>query len=257
MDGRGAPGVSGRRVPIAELKSGEETLEGAVAHYLARVLRLRAGDCFVAFDPARAREADASVLRAEGSSLSVRVGPIREPPVHARRELTIIQALAKGEKCDAIVRDATELGATRISMATTRRTVVKLDPSRAHARQERWARIAEQAARQSGRSDTPVIEAPAAWGEAIARVTSTCRRFCLWERAVDPLGPPLFDALSEDTELAFACGPEGGLEPAEVALARDLGWTVASLGTRTLRTETVAAAVLGAVQVWGDFLRNR
>jgi 16S rRNA (uracil1498-N3)-methyltransferase len=49
---------------------------------------------------------------------------------------------------------------------------------------------------------------------------------------------------------AFACGPEGGLEDREVDEARATGWTIASLGPLALRTETVAAAVLGAVRVF-------
>ena len=53
------------RAPIPELAPGERRLEGALAHYLVRVLRLRAGDTFVAFDPATAREADAVTVWAD------------------------------------------------------------------------------------------------------------------------------------------------------------------------------------------------
>ena len=67
---------------------------------------------------------------------------------------------------------------------------------------------------------------------------------------MEPLGPTLFAALAGTTPLAFACGPEGGLEDREVEAARALGWAVSSLGPLALRTETVAAAVLGAVRVW-------
>ena len=62
--------------------------------------------------------------------------------------------------------------------------------------------------------------------------------------------PALFVALAGGAPLAFACGPEGGLEDGEIDAARALGWTVCSLGPLALRTETVAAAVLGAVRVW-------
>jgi 16S rRNA (uracil1498-N3)-methyltransferase len=46
--------------------------------------------------------------------------------------------------------------------------------------------------------------------------------------------------------VAFAVGPEGGLEEGEIEAARALGYAVVSLGPFILRTETVAAAVLGA-----------
>ena len=51
-------------------------------------------------------------------------------------------------------------------------------------------------------------------------------------------------------DLAFACGPEGGIEDDEAELATARGWKAASLGPLVLRTETVAAAVLGAVRIW-------
>ena len=221
-----------------------------MAHYLARVLRLRAGDAFVAFDPATGREADATTVRAEPDALTVRFGSLREGATRSPLEITLIQGLAKGDKCDAVVRDATELGATRVIVATTRRSVVKLDAARGAERQARWARIAQEASRQCGRADVPAIDAPCAWAQAIARVSDGAARFVLWEQASEPLGPPLFTALSGGVPLAFACGPEGGLEQAEVDAAREQGWAVVSVGPLALRTETVAAAVLGAVRVW-------
>ena len=238
------------RAPIPDLAPGERRLEGALAHYLGRVLRLQAGDAFVAFDPATAREADAVTVWTDHDAVTVRFGPLREPTARATRDITFVQGLAKGDKCDAVVRDATELGATRVLVATTRRTVVKLDADRAVERQSRWARIAREAARQCGRSDAPIVDLPCPWDDALASVPGDASRFCLWERATDPLAPPLFEALTRGAPLAFACGPEGGLEDPEVAEARARGWLVVSLGPLALRTETVPAAVLGAVRVW-------
>jgi 16S rRNA (uracil1498-N3)-methyltransferase len=240
------------RAPVPDLAAGERRLEGAAAHYLGRVLRLRAGDAFVAFDPASAREADATVVWADGDAITVRFGESRVGAVRAAREITWVQGLAKGDKCDAIVRDATELGATRFVVAVTKRSVVKLDPDRAAARQSRWARIAQEAARQSGRSDAPLVDAPCPWADALARIDDGVARFCLWEQAAAPLAPGLLEALAGAAPLAFACGPEGGLETAEVDVARARGWTVVSIGPFALRTETVAAAVLGAVRVCGQ-----
>src|SRR5205085_12123386 len=89
------------------------------------------------------------------------------------------------------------------------------------------------------------------WEEALDHAGADAARFCLWEEAVEALAPELFAALDQHLPLAFACGPEGGLDPDEVAAARHRGWRAVSLGARPLRTETVAAAVLGAVAVWG------
>jgi 16S rRNA (uracil1498-N3)-methyltransferase len=243
------------RAPVPGLAAGERLLEGALAHYLFRVLRLRVGDDFVAFDPATGAQSDAVVAWADESGVTVRLGPLREARSSALREGVIwIQGLAKGDKCDAIVRDATELGASRIIVATTERTVVKLDAARAEARQARWARIAQEAARQCGRADAPAIDTPCPWADALERAGGADRerdaRFCLWEGATEPLAPLLIDALSRRSALAFACGPEGGLTAKEVDLARSRGWAIVSVGPLVLRTETVATAVLGAARVW-------
>ena len=56
--------------------------------------------------------------------------------------------------------------------------------------------------------------------------------------------------------LGFGGAPIGNLyekvteEEAQAALATAQGWKATSLGPLLLRTETVAAAVLGAVRVW-------
>jgi 16S rRNA (uracil1498-N3)-methyltransferase len=243
-----------RRAPVPELARGERRIEGAVAHYLVRVLRLAAGDSFVAFDPATGTEADAVTVWAEDEGITVRFGELRAgPSARALGRITWIQGFAKGDKCDAVVRNATELGATRIIVARTRRVVVKLDEARSEARQARWARIAEEAARQCGRADVPAVDAPCDWNEALERATAASSpecRFCLWEEEGEPLAPPLAAALAKGAPLAFACGPEGGLTSEEVAAARSLGWSVVTLGPFVLRTETVAAAVLGATRIW-------
>ena len=240
-----------RRVPLAGLAPGPRRLDEAAAHYVARVLRLRAGDAFVAFDPAAALEADAVALHVDASGVDVNLGPPRAGRARAAREVIWIHGLPKGEKSDAIVRDATELGATRIAFVITERTVVKLDATGANKRHARWVTIAEQAARQSGRSDAPAVDAPAPWRTAVGTVSVAATRFCLFEAAAEGLGPRLLEALAGDAPLAFACGPEGGLTAEEIAHAEEKGWRGARIGASTLRTETVAAAVLGAVRVFG------
>ncbi len=239
------------RAPIADLAEGERALDPASAHYVARVLRLRAGDRFVAFDPRRALEATALLVRADASGVVARFDAPRAARVVARSELVWIQGLAKGDKCDAILRDATELGATAFVAAATDRAVVRLDPARAEARRARWDRIAEEAARQCGRGDAPRVVVARTWAEALAEPPAGAARFCLYEEATEPLAPVLAAAIATGAPLAFAVGPEGGLTATEVQIAVDAGWTVASVGPFILRTETMAAAVLGAVRVWG------
>ena len=238
------------RAPIADLAEGERPLSAASAHYVVRVLRLRAGDHFVAFDPARGIEADATIVRADADAVVARFEATRKADIVAQSPLVLIQGMAKGDKCDAIVRDATELGATLFVAASTARSVVRLDASRGEGRRARWERIAHEAARQCGRGDAPRVVGPCDWETSLAHATPDFARFCLYERATAPLAPKLADALAAARPLAFAVGPEGGLTEEEAQHAERAGWMVTSLGPFILRTETIAAAVLGAVRVW-------
>ena len=239
------------RTPIVGLHQGRCTASDATAHYLTRVLRLGVGSSFVAFDPESAREADASIASV-GDRVELDVSTLRPARVTARRALTFVQGLAKGDKCDAVVRDATELGATHVIVANCARSVVQLHGARRQARLERWTRIAQEAARQCGRADPPRVEL-LPWADALSSVDSAAKRFCLHVQSSVgiPLGPALRQALEDaDAPIAFAAGPEGGLTEEEAAFATHEGWTIAGLGNLVLRTETAAAAVLGAVRVF-------
>jgi 16S rRNA (uracil1498-N3)-methyltransferase len=237
------------RAPLTGLAPGSRTLPAATSRHLCRVLRLREGDRFVAFDPGARVEAEATIELASPDAARVHVGDLRPAEVVALRDITLVYALAKGDKVDAVVRDATELGATRIVLSQTARSVARAEGAKAAQKMERWRRIAEQAARQCGRADPPQVLGIVSWSEALAEAASAAARYCLWERATSPLGATLPSDIAGGVSLAFAVGPEGGLEAGEVDEARALGFEIASLGRIVLRTETVPAAVLGAVRV--------
>lgn len=233
------------RVPVQHLEPGEMLLDPDASRYVARVHRLRAGDDLLLFQPEQAREAEATVLAVGRSGVRCRIHDVRACTIRARRPVTLAQGIGKGDKLDAIVRDATELGATRVIAAETARGVVKLG-ERGEERMRRLRRIAAEAARQCGRGDVPEVIGPLQWSAALDQAADPVGLLlCLWERATDPVGPRL-RALGVAQPLVLAVGAEGGLEDAEIDAARSLGFAVVSLGPFILRTETVAAAVLGA-----------
>lgn len=240
---RGAPLL---RVPLALGEADASALPAETAIYVTRVHRLGEGDRFLAFDPERAIEAEAELVEVSKKGALVRLGPRRPASVRPPRAVTLLQGLGKGDKMDAIVRDATELGASRIVLVAASRSVVKLDTKRAEERRTRLRRIAEEAARQSGRGDVPTLEGPVAPREAAARAPEG-GRFVLAPGASFGLGEVLAAHLGGP--LTFAVGPEGGFAEDELRTFEDAGFLRVGLGPFVLRTETVAAAVLGAVRV--------
>jgi 16S rRNA (uracil1498-N3)-methyltransferase len=233
------------RVPISGLRQGPWELPEAAGRYVARVLRRGNGDTLLLFDGASMAECEALIVAVDGSRVTVDARPPRPAALAPPRQLTLVQSVGKADKLDQIVRDATELGATRVVPLVTRRTVVQLAPGpRADARVARWRKIASEAARQSGRGDTPEIAGITELAGASSLDADV--RLVLVPGAAQPAGPLLL-ACPPGASLALLVGPEGGLDPAEIALLVRSGWIEASLGPRGRRTPTVAAALLGAL----------
>jgi 16S rRNA (uracil1498-N3)-methyltransferase len=210
--------------------------------YLTRVLRLGVGDALTLFD-GMGVEADARIARIGPRALELKVEERRPAPMPERPDVTLIQALTKGDKLDLVVQKATELGVARIIPVTSARSVPRLEAMRALGRRARWQKIARDAARQSGRADVPEIEPVTALPTAVAASAPEAFRVLLWEgarahglRTVIPAERP--------KRIIIATGPEGGFSEDEVEIARSAGFAVVGLGPRILRTETAALVTL-------------
>ena len=66
-------------------------------------------------------------------------------------EITLFQGIPKGEKFEMILQKSVELGVARIVPVTMSRCVAKIDPKKEEKKLERFRKIAESAAKQSGR----------------------------------------------------------------------------------------------------------
>jgi 16S rRNA (uracil1498-N3)-methyltransferase len=236
------------RVAAPAIEPGTHALPPDAAAYVARVHRLGPGDRLVLFDPDRAVEADAEIVEVGRREVRAAVGPLRPAALRPSRRVTLIQGIGKGDKMDGIVRDATELGVTRVAPAICARSVARPDAARA----ARWRRIAVEAARQCGRGDAPAIAAPVGFEAALreARADGERAGLCLDPAAELRLGEALAQ-VGADTQVVVAVGPEGGLSDAELAAAEEAGLRRVTLGPLILRTETVCAAVLGALLARG------
>jgi 16S rRNA (uracil1498-N3)-methyltransferase len=162
-------------------------------------------------------------------------------------DVWLAQALAKGEKLDLVVQKATELGVARIVPLAAERSVVRLDDDRAERRAGRLRRIAQEAARQCGRSDVPPVDAPRTLSGLGALLQADPGRRGL---LLDPEERTmrLAQAARGASHLLIAVGPEGGFSPAERAQAVAAGFVPVALGRLVLRTETAGIAALAIVQ---------
>ena len=128
------------------------------------------------------------------------------------------------------------------------RTIVKLG-ERAGSRVARWRKIADEAARQCGRGDRLAVNDPTSLEDALDRSRDDLR-LILSPRATERAGA-LLRSLGDES-VAVLVGPEGGFDDRELDRAVARGFYAVSLGSLVLRTETVAAAILGAIAILDD-----
>lgn len=246
--------MTARRFAITpEQRQGDRiTFDREESHHLARVLRLAAGETVLAVDGS-GEELTVRLDRV-GSVVSGVVIAVATHDTTSPFAITLVQGVPKGDKFEAVIRGVTELGIARVAPALTARTIVKLDAARSAARAARWARVAREATKQCGRSHLPVVE-PARPLEAwlTERAEAGTLRLCLWEEESAPLGRVLAELPAAPRAASIVIGPEGGLTPDEVTLARRQGWLVVGFGPRLLRTETAGPAVVSVLQFhYGD-----
>jgi 16S rRNA (uracil1498-N3)-methyltransferase len=214
--------------------------------HLVRVLRLGPGDVVTAAD-GRGGAWRVRLLTLGDTATGTIVGAASmaaESPL----AISLVQGVAKGDRMETIVRAATELGVARVLPALTERTVVQLDAARWRERARRWQRVAREATKQCGRAVVPTVETPRPLAEWIAAEAPADLRLCFWEAEGTPLRDVLAPGDGPARRVTVIVGPEGGLSPEEVELARDAGYVAVTLGGRILRTETAGPAIVAILQ---------
>ena len=233
-------------------------ITGSDYHYLVRVLRLRPGAVIPVADAA-GRRGRATVTAIDHRSARLLIAaeraetapdPAAVSAPGAPGALTLIQALPKGALMDRIVRQATELGATRLAPVVAERSQGRAGDAAQARRWERWQRIARQAAQQSG-AGPPVIEQPVPLRRYLEELPAGGLNL-LFDPDAEPLPAAMVRAKGDGSAsgaappLALRCavGPEGGFSPAEAALFRDHGFRAVGLPAGLLRVDTAAVAAL-------------
>ncbi len=214
------------------------------ANHIKKVLRIGVGD-------------EITVCDGAGVDYTVRVAEIGKTAIEcdilSRKKcdtepniaITLYQGLPKAAKMDYIIQKNTELGISRIVPATLSRCVVKLENVAAETKKcERWQKIANEAAKQSGRGVIPKIGMPLSVDEIIDEVRACDLVFVPYECEEKTRLKDIVESTPDAKNIAFIIGPEGGFDAAEIEKFKNAGIKTITLGRRILRTETAAEAVV-------------
>ena len=231
-----------------EITDGTAVLRGADAHHLARVMRARLGDTVILCD-GNAVEYTGTItgFGDETVEFSVEEGypSAAEPDV----EVTLLVGYPKQDKLEQIIRHGVELGCAHFVPFFSRYCVAA--PKKEEQKNERYNRIAFEAAKQCGRGVLPDVALPLPNFGAVCR---TLGEYDLVLFCYECGGQPLRSLLAglprtegRKPKIAIITGAEGGFAAEEAAAAANAGAKTIGLGPRILRCETAPLAVLSAV----------
>ena len=226
-----------RYLVAAAPRAGDEVVLGDEdSHHLARVVRRGPGDPVELVDPEGGRWAAVVVLPGPPARVRVTAGA----PAAGSATIALYLGLAEWGRLDTAVEKAVELGAGAVTLFTSERAGRVPDAASWARRRERLERVADAAARQSGRPPLGRVRGLVPFADAIMEIPAG-EGFL-----IDPRGDaPLLESLdAPDAPVALVVGPPAGFSADEVDLARSAGMPVCTLGPAVLRSETAAIAAV-------------
>lgn len=175
----------------------------------------------------------------------------KKASIEDKIKVDIYQGLPKADKMELIIQKSIELGANAIIPVEMKRCVVKLDSKTESKKIERWQKIAESAAKQSGRNTVPEIRRMVKVEDITKLKNEYASIIVCYENEKENYIKKELLKLKEldnpEMRIAIVIGPEGGLEEKDVEYLKQNGAVIVTLGNRILRTETVALNLLSII----------
>lgn len=219
-------------------------LDGEQARHVAKSLRMRVGDTL-------------TISAGDGCDYGCIIDEITQNTVtltvcykqacesEPSVKVTLYQGVPKASKLEEIIQKCTELGISEIVPTLTQRSISRPDEKQAKKKNERYQKIALEAAQQSGRGIIPEVKSMIKLSQAVREDTAELK-IVFYEGG----GKPLTELISRDVKsVSIYIGPEGGFEKSEVEMIQDAGGVAATLGKRILRTQTAPVAATTAIML--------
>ncbi len=233
------------------ISGSEITLSEEDSVHLARVLRASVGEKITVCDE-NGTEYEAEIFSVSKREVKAKITDYKKAATEPKIEVTIFQGLPKGSKMELIIQKCVEIGVCSIIPVETARAVVKINEEKSAGKVKRWNKIAEEAAKQSGRGKIPKVEMPVSFKEAAEKAAEFDMAIIAYEQH-DKADIKTYLRNKTPKKVAVYIGPEGGFEEEEIKLAKACGIYAVSLGKRILRTETAPITLLSVLMYEYDW----
>lgn len=217
-------------------------IDGDDASHIAKSLRMRVGEELTVCDTVgtdyKCKISQISQCRVDFDIIDS-FPTVSEPTI----KVTLFQCMPKSDKMDNVVKQSVELGVTEITPVISSRCVSVPDVKSALKKVERWQRIANEAAGQSGRGILPKVNGVISFNQMLSSFNQFDKVLMFYENG----GVSVSSTETKSGSCAIIIGSEGGFSPEEAQAAKENGATICTLGKRILRTETAPLAALSAI----------
>ena len=243
-----------------QIKDDRIFIVGEDVNHIKNVLRMKVGDTFFVCDDISSNNYQVEIIDYEKDKINCKIIDKVEEKAESNIKVHIFQGLPKSDKMELIIQKSVELGVFEITPVEMKRCVVKLDGKDKIKKIDRWQKIAEVAAKQSGRDIIPKVCHVRNFDGVLDELEKFDLVLLCYENEKETF---LKDILNEakgkidynkEYNVAVIIGPEGGIDISEVDMLRNSKTKIVSLGNRILRTETVALSVLSIIMY--EFERN-
>ena len=223
-------------------------ITGDDAHHLMHVMRAKEGQEVIVVDAENQVARMAMSAFREGAvtlTLQERLAADTESPIG----LVLAQCLLKADKMDLVVQKAVELGAVGVIPVRSQNCVVRYDAKKAAARRGRWQKIADEAAKQCGRTALLSVAAVTDLNDFLQQNAAAAETELIffYENEQDQTVKSYLSQV-QAKRIVLLVGPEGGFSLDEAAAVAAASGHSVTLGPRILRAETAALTALAVVQ---------
>ena len=238
------------RIFTSKIKGDRVVLDGDSHRHVAYALRSKVGDR-ITLCPQDGCDYSGVIEKITSDKTTVKIvekfRSLGEPNI----ELTVYFAIPhKSEKIDLIVQKLTELGVVRMQPIVSKFAQVGAKS----VKEDRLARICEEAAKQCGRGVIPKVSTTISFDDMCEELGGYDLAIFAYENEKTVSLKSVLRSSRSLKTVAAIVGSEGGFAPEEASKAAEFGARCVSLGSRILRAETanmaLAAAIMYELDEW-------
>lgn len=220
---------------------------GSDAHHLMHVMRAKAGQLVTVVDD-NGQVAAMEMVAFSDSAVTLQLKEHLAADTESPLKIMLAQCLLKADKMDMVVQKAVELGAVGVIPISSQNCVARYDAKKGAARKDRWQKIADEAAKQCGRTALLKVRPIVTLGQFLADMQATDSSLVFFYENENEQSAKEYLRSLKAKQIVLLVGPEGGFSLDGAKLIEEAGGKSVTLGPRILRAETAALTAIAVTQ---------